>query len=114
MNNIFNKKPDYNVPVICSIVELIFGNIVKNEQWNKINAIYNNYTNRTYNKWEVHQFMMGKGKSAIITPLLSLHLNIIKGQKIYIIIPKHLVKQTEATLKDYIDIFQIHFLIKPA
>jgi hypothetical protein len=51
--------------------------------------------------------MMGKGKSAIITPLLSLHLNIIKKKNIYIIVPKHLVKQTNATLKDYLDIFQI-------
>ena len=28
------------------------------------------------NYYQLHHFMMGKGKSAIITPLLSLHLNI--------------------------------------
>ena len=59
------------------------------------------------NYYQLHHFMMGKGKSAIITPLLSLHLNIIKKQDIYIIVPKHLVKQTEATMKDYLDIFKI-------
>ena len=59
------------------------------------------------NFYQLHHFMMGKGKSAIITPLLSLYFNIIKNQYIYIIVPKHLVKQTEETLKDYIDIFEI-------
>ena len=65
------------------------------------------YLEPCYHYYQLHHFMMGKGKSAIITPLLSLHLNIIKGQKIYIIVPKHLVKQTQSTLRDYIDIFQI-------
>jgi len=59
------------------------------------------------NYYQLHHFMMGKGKSSIITPLLSLHLNIIKDQTIYIIVPKHLVNQTISTLQDYIDIFQI-------
>jgi len=68
---------------------------------------------KSANYYPLHHFMMGKGKSAIITPLLSLHLNIIKEQNIYIIVPKHLVKQTNATLKDYLDIFQIkNILIK--
>jgi len=57
--------------------------------------------------YQLHHFMMGKGKSAIITPLLSLHLNIIFDQEIYIIVPKHLVKQTKETLNDYLNIFQI-------
>ncbi len=59
------------------------------------------------NYYQLHHFMMGKGKSAIITPLLSIHLNIIYDQKIYLIVPKHLVKQTEETLNDYINIFLI-------
>jgi len=59
------------------------------------------------NFYQLHHFMMGKGKSAIITPLLSLYLNIIYNQTVYIIVPKHLVKQTIETLKDYINIFQI-------
>ena len=59
------------------------------------------------NKYQLHHFMMGKGKSSIITPLLSLYLSIIKKQKIYIIVPNHLVKQTNSTLEDYLAIFQI-------
>jgi hypothetical protein len=66
---------------------------------------------KSANYYQLHHFMMGKGKSAIITPLLSLYLTIIKKKKIYIIVPKHLVKQTEATLKDYLDIFQIENIL---
>ena len=56
-----------------------------------------------------------KGKSAIITPLLSLHLNIIKYKTIYIIVPKHLVKQTKETLKvlvllSFSILFRIHLV----
>jgi len=59
------------------------------------------------NFYQLHHFMMGKGKSAIITPLLSLYLSIIKKiENVYIIVPKHLVKQTEDTLNNYINIFQ--------
>ena len=73
-----------------------------------LNSNHNNLETCEDNYYQLHHFMMGKGKSAIITPLLSLHLNIIKKKKtIYIIVPKHLVKQTESTLRDYIDIFQI-------
>jgi hypothetical protein len=58
-------------------------------------------------KYPLHHFMMGKGKSAIITPLLALYFNIIKKKIIYVIVPKHLVKQTEDTIKYYLDIFKI-------
>jgi hypothetical protein len=101
MNNIFNKKPDYKVPVICGIVELIFGNIVKTEQWDKINNIYNNYLNSDDNKWEVHQFMMGKGKSSIITPMLLSMLYYNGEHNINLVVPEHLKKQTENTLVEY-------------
>jgi len=66
---------------------------------------------KSSNYYPLHHFMMGKGKSAIITPLLSFYFNIIKKQFVYIIVPKHLVKQTQSTLQDYIDIFQIKNII---
>jgi hypothetical protein len=100
MNNIFSKKPDYELPIVCSIVEIIFGNIIKPEQWDKINSIYSNYNNPN-NKWEVHQFMMGKGKSSIITPML-LSMLFLKGERnIILVVPEHLKKQTINTLYEY-------------
>jgi hypothetical protein len=103
MNNIFSKKPDYKVPIICGIVEIIFGNIIKPEQWEKINSIYNNYKNfnNANNKWEVHQFMMGKGKSSIITPMLLSMLYINGEYNIILVVPEHLRKQTINTFYEY-------------
>ena len=37
--------------------------------------------------------MMGKGKSSIITPLLSLYFKIVYGKKIYIIVPRKLIRK---------------------
>ena len=51
--------------------------------------------------YQLHHFMMGKGKSAIITPLLALHFNMLYNKQIYIIVPKHLVKQTKDIMNDY-------------
>jgi len=59
------------------------------------------------NFYQLHHFMMGKGKSTIITPLLSLYFYLLKKQKIYIIVPKHLINQTNIILNDYINIFEI-------
>jgi len=63
------------------------------------------------NNYPLHHFMMGKGKSAIITPLLALYFNIIYKKIIYIIVPKHLVKQTIDTISDYLNIFNIENII---
>jgi len=57
--------------------------------------------------YPLHHFMMGKGKSSIITPLLTLYFNIIHKIKVYIIVPKHLVKQTKGTLDYYNFIFNL-------
>ncbi len=101
MNNIFNKKVDYKYPIICGIVEILFGNIIKNEQWDKINSIYQNYLNRENNKWQVHQFMMGKGKSSIITPMIISMLHFKYERSIYLVVPEHLKKQTINTMVEY-------------
>ncbi len=57
--------------------------------------------------YPLHHFMMGKGKSSVITPLISIHLSLIYGKTIYIIVPTHLVKQTKETMDRYIKIFDI-------
>jgi hypothetical protein len=107
INQIFMKKT-HSVSMLSGMVEIIFGNVIKNEQWDKILEIYNNY--KTTNKWQVHQFMMGKGKSSIITPMLivMLYFDNIKnnGKKmIYLIVPEHLKKQTNNTFAEYYNIF---------
>ena len=104
INEIFNKKPK-KVTVLSAIVEIIFGNIIKEEQWDKINSIYNNFEHRANEKHQVHQFMMGKGKSSIITPMLSImilnNLSKDENQSICIVVPEHLKKQTEKTFSEF-------------
>ena len=87
------KSVDRNeINFISLVFELLFGFVIKEEQWKKFNEIYDNYKSSDLRK--VTQFMMGKGKSAVITPLLILNL-IDKDNKVNIIVPTHLVKQTE-------------------
>ncbi len=107
INQIFTKKlirHEFNikVPIICGIVEIIFGNIIKNEQWEIIIGMYNNYKNRATEKYQVHQIMMGKGKSSIITPALcSLLIYDNKDNQIFIVVPDHLKLQTFLIMQEY-------------
>jgi hypothetical protein len=84
------------ISYLDAIVEIIFGNILKDDQWDKYEAIKNNYHN-SGNKWEVHHFMMGKGKSSIITPLICIYMYFDKLKPI-IVIPEHLEQQTIDTM----------------
>jgi len=58
--------------------------------------------------YPLHHIMMAKGKSSVITPLLTLYFNKINRKKILIIVPDHLVNQTKDTLLGYIDIFNMN------
>ena len=46
-------------------------------------------------KYKLHHFMMGKGKSTIITPLASLYYHFICNKNVVIIVPSHLVDSTK-------------------
>jgi len=56
---------------------------------------------------KINKFMMGKGKSSVITPLLALYFSLIHSKKVYIIVPAHLKKQTEKTMYQYIYFFKL-------
>jgi len=126
------------------LFELLSGNLILEEQFQRYNEMINSYKNylespkvvsdggadfKIFNvettpenlldhdkkiinnkceyNYPLHHFMMGKGKSSIITPLLTLYFNIIHKIKVYIIVPKHLVKQTKGTLDYYNFIFNL-------
>ena len=80
------------------------------------NYIYKEYQIKKYleirgeliesnNELKIHQFMMGKGKTSVFTPLLSFCVNIITAKTATIITINHLVKQT----KQYID-FMVYIM----
>jgi len=58
-------------------------------------------------KIRVDKFMMGKGKSTVLTPLLSLYFTLIHNKTVYIIVPQHLKKQTENIMKQFIYFFKL-------
>jgi hypothetical protein len=61
--------------------------------------------------YPLHHFMMGKGKSAILTPLLTIFF-VFRGKNVNIIVPEHLKKQTKETMLYYLNIFRINDFVK--
>jgi hypothetical protein len=132
----FNTKEysfNYNFE---ALFELIVGNELLEEQMERYIKIIkkykeydgmivtNLYNNKNYSKeydilydqsggnYPLHHFMMGKGKSAIMTPILSLYFSIIHNKNIIIIVPTHLEKQTYKTMDDIIHIFDLSNQVK--
>ena len=103
---ITNYKPRTK---LLGVVEIILGIIIKKEQWTKMEEIQNNYDNRNTEKWQVHHFMMGKGKSSVITPLITINN---AEQNINIIVPSHLIKQTTDTMYEFQQLFDLKLKIK--
>ena len=119
------------------IFELFFGNELTDEQYKRYNQIINSYLiyekkSKLVNIpkhqkdaqialsvyeyegqiggtsiYPLHHFMMGKGKSAVITPLLTLFFALIKKKIVYIIVPVHLKSQTIDTICTYAAIFKL-------
>jgi len=120
-NEILNEQMErYNVMIesFNNYNKPIIGGFIEDELKENLSSLIDVKNNFVYNQknlsvcdgdyYQLHHFMMGKGKSTVITPLLSLYLNLIKNQYIYIIVPKHLEEQTKKILNDYLNIFQVH------
>jgi hypothetical protein len=60
-----------------------------------------------YKDYPLHHIMMGKGKSAVLTPLLSLYFCLVEDKKVFIIVPPHLLIQTKTGLTNIIKIFKL-------
>ena len=45
--------------------------------------------------------MMGKGKSSVMSPLLTLYLSLIHNKYVYIIVPEHLVADAKLNISQY-------------
>ena len=117
-----------NLNFISLAFEIYFGNIINEEQWEKFNAIFSNFKdcrNNPNQLREVHQFMMAKGKSSVITPLLLLNIYTeqirTRGvdyynstyENIYLVLPSHLIKQAKEYLHPIQTLFNLHnFYIK--
>ena len=125
--NLKKKRFKYNFE---AIFELISGNELLNEQIERYNMIINSfhkYSNESDyiiddkdydssinmigikqtggDSYPLHHIMMGKGKSSILTPLLSLYFSLINKKDPIIIVPSHLLLDTEIIINEYTHIF---------
>ena len=132
--NIKDKKFTY---VFEAFFEFYLGLELTKEQYDRYSQIkqkYNDYIkagkikeeNKKYNKEEknifisnssisqiggnypLHHLMMGKGKSAVLTPLLTLYFTLIHNKCVFIIVPEHLVKQTINTINNIAYLCGLH------
>lgn len=55
--------------------------------------------------YPLHHFMMGKGKSSVMTPLLTLYFSLIHNLNPVIIVPEHLVPDTKSIVSQYAKVF---------
>ena len=89
-----------------NLIEILCGFYMTQEQTNKIDEMINNYEKK--DKYNVFHFMMGKGKSSVVTPFLITYLLINTKKNICLVVPEHLLGQSENTIfnyKQYIDIY---------
>ena len=77
------------------IFQIMFGNLIRKSQWQKYTEIIAPST-----RTNVYQFLMGKGKSSVITPLLMLHFMNTQHAipLIYLIVPMQLFVQAKHDL----------------
>jgi hypothetical protein len=127
-SELFNVKKYRFLYKFEALFELIAGVELLEEQMEKYIDIINKYIDyknfkyvkidkqytldlKNENKgvdYPLHHFMMGKGKTAVITPILMLYFSIIHNINVKIIVPSHLVSQTKKIINKYNIIFNVH------
>jgi hypothetical protein len=86
-----NKFIYYNIEILFLLQNEYF---FKESQLNKYESIRNDMQINN-NILKLHQFMMGKGKTSVFTPLLSFFASIVLNKKATIITLQHLIKDTD-------------------
>ena len=106
INNYLMMEEDHGLfdNFLYSSYEIIFGGIFRREQIDYIKDMFNTYRS---GKKKVFHIMMGKGKSSVITPMLILFVA-NQSKKIKLIVPDHLISQTENMVCD----IQLYYNIK--
>ncbi len=87
--------------------EVIFFNIIRQDQYDIFNDIIKDINNTTTTK-NVFEMLMGKGKTTVITPLLAMHYLYSPQQtprNIVLAMPKQLVSQSKLIMVKYTDPF---------
>ena len=133
-DRLYYKKNNYSF-AFEYIFEIIFGNEITEQQHVTYIKLINTYNNSNYKNTDVitnitnidniinyknitqgggaitiypiQHFMMGKGKSSVITPLLLLYFTLVEKKIVIIVVPIHLLPQTKDSLEIYLCFFNI-------
>jgi len=112
LKNLLNTLPFYlNKEIDSSIIcfEFLFGNHIRNKQYEFCEKLYNEITLRDLSGPNLHQLLMGEGKSSVIAPILTLNiLNNYKESQDYSII--HVMPQS-LILQSYTNFNKIFYYI---
>lgn len=105
---LISEEDRNKISFVNLVFELLFGKVIKEEQWEKFESIFNNYKSKELRI--VNQLMMGKGKSSVITPLLLLNLQEY-NKIINLVVPNHLLNQTNKNMIILKKLFDLNFNI---
>jgi hypothetical protein len=109
---IFESTSLMDIPTIPDVHVLLymifFGYLFTSEQIDRYNSMIKSMHNDR-KIFPVHHFMMGKGKSSVITPLIAINAQ-LSGKKFYIVVPSHLLKQTNDTFSVIKTVFNLTHL----
>lgn len=90
-------------PTEVILFEILFGWFIRKDQFQIYSNISNSIDASGNSNYLVHQLLMGKGKTAVIMPLLMLHYlyqNPHDVRNIFLVLPKHLTYATYKMLFD--------------
>jgi hypothetical protein len=96
LNNLKKKKFFYKYEIIYLLSNSF---IFNEEQFDKYRNILDNIDNPNLN---LHHFLMGKGKSSFLTPMLSMGLLLLKNKYVSIITAEHLIND----MREYVSYYE--------
>lgn len=99
-----NEKNKYML-----LYEIFFGRNIRKEQYDIIENMYHNINTGIYDKNKnatIEHFLMGKGKTSVIIPILAMLLvNKYETSNAYIVVPKHMYVQMINIMGKYSGLF---------
>ena len=109
LNNMISREVLYTGPRpnYMKYFEIIFHNIIRQDQYDLINAITKNI-NDTETSKKIFEMLMGRGKTSVISPLLTFHYLFEPGniKQILLTMPKTLIEQSNNYFVKYAKILE--------
>ena len=88
-----------SISKIDAAFQIALGLLIRKEQWEKYYEIMETFVSKTC---KIFQFMMAKGKSSVITPMLLHYFTYISTESIlHVVIPSHLKNEVITTMSEY-------------